>query len=142
MDEIDHLLIEGFQGNVTALRTLQLLCRFSTDDAAAFCLVSPETFRRWRTDRAPNPLACKLLSIRAGYLPWPEWRDWRMTNGLLIPPGWAGRGVSSGEVAALPYLHQLVSALQRQKAEAPAGVSVADANPAPLALRRRRQRAL
>lgn len=67
MDEIDHLLALGYLGNVTTLRTLQLLCRFSPEDAAAFCLVSPETLRRWRTDRAPNPLACKLLSIRARY---------------------------------------------------------------------------
>lgn len=141
MDEIDHLLALGYLGNVTTLRTLQLLCRFSTEDAAAFCLVSPETFRRWRTDRTPNPLACKLLSIRAGYLPWPEWRDWRMTNGVLRPPGWTGRGVSSGEVAALPYLHQLLAELQRPITAAPARGSAATA-PAPAALRRRRQRAL
>lgn len=140
MSEIDHLLQEGFQGNVTTLRTLQLLCRFSLEDAAAFCLVSPETFRRWRTDRSPSPLACKLLAIRAGYLPWPEWRDWRMTAGVLMPPSWNGRGVSAGEVAALPYVHQLLAELQRQSAAA-AGANGATASPTAASPRRRRERA-
>ncbi|WP_116811427.1 hypothetical protein [Steroidobacter cummioxidans] len=104
MDEIDDLLMQGFLGNVTTLRTA------------------------WSHR--------KLF----GVMPWPDWRDWRMSAGVLMPRGWNGRGVSAGEVAALPYLHQLLSELQRTKAETAADGRVATANPTPMPLRRKRQR--
>lgn len=123
MDEIQLVIERGYAGDPTALRTLQLLCRFSLEDAARFCLVSPETFRRWRCDRTPNATAVRLLAIRAGWLPWPEWDGWQMRAGRLYPPQWIGQGLTPGEVAALPYLHQLL-AEQRRALDAYSGQGV------------------
>ena len=72
----------GLAGDLTTLRGLQLMCRFSLDEAAQYCGVSPETFRRWRTDREPPVAAVKLLAIRSGACPWPLWRV------LYLAPSW------------------------------------------------------
>ena len=121
MNEIEYLLREGFAGNVTTLRVMQLLSGLSLEDAARWCLVSPQTFRRWRTDRPANAMACKLLAIRAGYMPWPEWDGWHCRSGLLLPPNWTGRGLSAGEVMAIPFLHQLIAEHRSQDARSAAG---------------------
>ncbi len=68
-------LRNGYAGNVTTLRTLQLLARLSTEDAAQACLVSSEICRRWRSDRPSNSTAVRLLAILGWYLPWPGWED-------------------------------------------------------------------
>lgn len=59
-----EVLQDGYAGNVTTLRLLQMLCRFSNVDAARYCGVSPHTFRRWRSDRVPPFAAVRLLAIR------------------------------------------------------------------------------
>lgn len=76
MSVASQFLRDGYAGDVTTLRTLQLLARLSTEDAARACLVSPETFRRWRSDRRPNPTAVRLLAVLGGYVPWPGWEGW------------------------------------------------------------------
>ena len=110
-------LRDGYLGDVTTLRALQLLCRFSLEDAARFCGVSPHTYRRWRSDRRPPLCAVRLLAIRAGYLPWPDWHGWEMSGGLLFPPGMTRGGIAPGEVLALPYLHALIAEQRRELQE-------------------------
>jgi hypothetical protein len=107
----------GYLGDLTTLRTLQMLCRFSLDDAARYCGVSPHTFRRWRSDRVPPRGAVRLLSIRAGYLPWPDWAGWEMHNGLLFPPGMTRGGIAPGDVLSMPYLYALIADQRRELQE-------------------------
>jgi hypothetical protein len=107
----------GYLGDLTTLRTLQLLCRFSLNDAARYCGVSPHTFRRWRSDRVPPRSAVRLLAIRAGYLPWPDWAGWEMHNGLLFPPGMTRGGIAPGDVLSMPYLHALIAEQRRELQE-------------------------
>lgn len=114
MSVASQILRDGYAGDVTTLRTLQLLARLSTEDAARACLVSPETFRRWRSDRRPNPTAVRLLAILGGYLPWAGWEHWEMHNGLLFPPGYSRRGIAPGDILALPFLLQLLDEYRRQ----------------------------
>ncbi len=114
MRDSAEILHQGYLGNVTMLRDLQHLAGLTTHDAAAACLVSPGTFRRWRSDRVPNPTAVRLLAILAGYLPWPGWQGWEMHNGYLFPPGYDRHGLSPGEVLEMPFIYQLVADYQRR----------------------------
>ena len=89
-------------GDLPSLQELQERCRFTPHQAADFVGVSPETYRRWLSDRKPNLTAMRLLAIRAGCLPWPGWHDWEMRAGKLYPPGYR-QGVRPGEILAVPY---------------------------------------
>lgn len=109
-----EILQEAYAGNLTTVRTLQLLCRFTNHEAAGYCGVSPHTFRRWRSDRMPPFAAVRLLAVRAGYLPWPDWSGWEMHNGLLFPPGMTRGGIAPGEVLAIPYRHALIADQRRE----------------------------
>lgn len=109
-----ELLRDGFEGDLTMLRALQLRCRMTDAQAAAFCLVSPDTYRRWGKDRPPNPTAVRLMAIRAGYVPWPGWDNWEVQNGRLFPPGYTRHGISAGDIQALPFLRQLLAEYERQ----------------------------
>jgi len=70
------LLYAGWVGNLTSLGGLQSLAGLTNVDAAKLCGVARETYRRWRTDRTPPLYAFRLLTIRAGYVPWPGWEKW------------------------------------------------------------------
>jgi len=63
MSFIGPLLADGFAGDLTTLRWLQVACGLPWREAARFCLVSPETYRRWRTDRRPNPTALRCCPV-------------------------------------------------------------------------------
>jgi len=112
---ITPVLHSGYQGNVTTLRMLQLINGYTLEQAAHATLVSPETFRRWRNDRRPNPTAVRLLAILGGYVPWPGWYGWEVHSGLLFPPGYTRHGIAPGEILALPYLQQALAELRRQR---------------------------
>lgn len=79
-------LRDAWLGDLTTLRTLQLLCRYTNAEAAALCGVSVETYRRWRTDRRPTLAAVRLLSVMAGYVPWRGWSGWEVHFDGLYPP--------------------------------------------------------
>jgi hypothetical protein len=98
------------------VRDVQALAGLSDADAANFVRVSPQTFRRWRSDRLPDMSAVRLLAIRAGYMPWPEWHGWLVRNGRLYAPSnvWADAGFKPGEVAGMPFLYQRIAALEHQ----------------------------
>lgn len=115
MRSVTELLRDGFAGDLTSLGYLQVLARLSNDQAADLLMVSPETYRRWRSDRQPNPTAVRLLSILAGYVPWPAWFGWEMHNGLLFPPGYERHGIAPGDFYAYPYWKQLVTEYQRRE---------------------------
>lgn len=108
------LLALGYLGNLTTLRELQQLCGFSQVQAARACLVSPHTYRRWLRDRPANPTAVRLLSVLAGYLPWPGWEGWEMHNGHLFPPGYSRNGYLPGDIFAMHFERQMVGELRRQ----------------------------
>ncbi len=112
-----EILTEGYLGNLTTLKALQHRCRLSNDQAARLCFVSPQTYRRWRADRQPNPMAVRLLAIQAGYVPWHGWENWEMHNGYLFPPGFTKHGISPGDLHASTFLQQLVSEQRRRITE-------------------------
>lgn len=133
MRDSAFLLQSGFMGKLTALRELQLLAGLSDQQAAELCFVSPETYRRWRSDRQPNPMAVRLLAIMAGYVPWPRWDGWEVHNSYLFPPGYSQRGILPGDIMAVPFLMQLVSEYKRvlAKAESELATLELDAQPRP-----------
>ncbi|BCO30682.1 hypothetical protein TspCOW1_07870 [Thiohalobacter sp. COW1] len=114
MDAVTEYLADGYAGDLTTLGALQILCGFSHEQAAAACLVSPATYRRWRSDRKANPTAVRLMAIHAGYFPWPGWDGWEMHNGFLFPPGYARHGFGPGNLMALPFLYQLLAEYRRK----------------------------
>ncbi|MBI4005551.1 MAG: hypothetical protein HY356_02680 [Gammaproteobacteria bacterium] len=69
-------LQEAYAGKLTKLGYLHTIAGLNDTAAADFCFVSPHTYRRWRTDRKPNPCAVRLLAILAGYVPWSGWEKW------------------------------------------------------------------
>lgn len=97
------LLRDAFMGNLTTFRALQFRAGMSDEQTARALLVSPETVRRWRSDRKPNPTALRLMAILAGYVPWPHWDGWEVHNGALFPPGFNRHGFEPGHLYALPY---------------------------------------
>lgn len=105
---VSEILRDGYKGNLSTIRELQLICSLSVQEAAAACLVSPETFRRWRCDRRPNPTAVRLMAVLGGYVPWAGWEGWEMHSGLLFPPGYSRHGIGPGDIMALPLLYQLL----------------------------------
>jgi hypothetical protein len=113
MSETSLLLREAFEGELTTVAPIQLAAGLSLPAAAAFCMVSPETFRRWRSDRVPNRTALRLLAIKAGLVPWTGWEGWEVHGGLLFPPGISRGGISPGELLAAPILRQLLSEQRR-----------------------------
>ena len=117
MRDTTTILQEGFKGNLTTLRELQLVAGLSAEDAAHICMVSPSTFRRWRADRRPNPTALRLLSIMAGYVPWRGWDGWEIHNSVLFPPGYSRHGIRPGDILALPFTLQLLAEYRRQLQE-------------------------
>lgn len=76
MSQCVAMLREGWVGNLTTLGGLQTMAGLTDGEAAALCGVAKETYRRWRTDRHPPLYAFRLLSVQAGYLPWPGWEKW------------------------------------------------------------------
>ncbi len=111
-----HILQEAWQGNLTTLPELRLRARLTRAQAADLCGVAPETFRRWCTDRPPNPAAVRLLAVLAGYVPWAGWEGWEVHSGILYPPGYTRNGIGPGQVLAIPFRDQLVTEYQRQLA--------------------------
>ncbi len=110
MSQVGPLLVDAFMGDPTTLRSLHLACGFTWREAAAYCLVSPETYRRWLTDRHPNPTALRLLAIRGGYVPWPTWDGWQVHGPCLFPPGLRRYGYTPGDLLAAPLWHQVAQA--------------------------------
>lgn len=116
-------LRDGYQVNLTTgsrsrlLRELQLTAGLTDTEAARKLLVSPHTYRRWRTDREPNPTAVRLLAVQAGYVPWAGWHGWEIHNGLLFPPT-ARHGLEPGEVESVRFLVALTRD-QRRTSQAP-----------------------
>ena len=59
--------------NLTALRALQQRCGFDVAEAADALCVSTRTYRRWLQHGNPSPMAVRLLSLLAGFVPWSGW---------------------------------------------------------------------
>lgn len=108
------LLSDGYSGNLTVLRALQLRCGMTDRQAAAFCLVSPHTYARWGKDRDPNPTAVRLMAIMAGYVPWSGWADWEVHAGRLFAPGFSRHGLTAGDINAMHFKLQLLAEYERQ----------------------------
>jgi transcriptional regulator with XRE-family HTH domain len=79
----------------------------SNEQIAELLGISPETWRRWLTDRKPNPAAVRLLAILAGYMPWDGWQGWAVENGYLFPPGFRKNGLRPEEYQAVIYYRAL-----------------------------------
>ncbi|RME34851.1 MAG: hypothetical protein D6786_03640 [Gammaproteobacteria bacterium] len=107
---------EGWLGNLTTLSTLQRSAGLSNEQAARLCFVSPETYRRWKSDRKPNPCAVRLMAVMAGYMPWQGWHRWEVIGGCLFEPG-ARRGLLPGDIQGLPFLKLALEARSREVME-------------------------
>lgn len=101
-----ELLRHAYAANLSTLRPLLQRLRASPAEAAALCLVTPRTLRRWLHTGQPDPTALRLLAVLAGYVPWEGWQDWEVDHGLLFPPGFRRGGISPGEFWAIPYYRQ------------------------------------
>ncbi|WP_200375316.1 hypothetical protein [Thiocystis violacea] len=112
-----ELLAEGFAANPKTLRALQRACRFSDEQAAAACLVSLRTYRRWLSSGNPDPTALRLLAVLAGFVPWSGWDGWEVHNGYLFPPGYSRGGIPPAEFFALVFYRQQVTEYQRHNAQ-------------------------
>jgi hypothetical protein len=104
-------LQDAYLGHAS-LRDLQVFCRFTELEAARFVCVAPATYRHWLRDRPASRTALRLLTVRAGFLPYPGWEGWLLRDGLLYPPGHSGTGFASTEVAALPFQYQRLAAFE------------------------------
>jgi hypothetical protein len=117
-------LYSGFMGNLTTLRASQHRCRMTDKQAASFLGVSPETYRRWRTDRKPNLAAVKLMAVMAGYVPWSGWEDWEVHGGRLFPPGYTKHGFTPGDLFSITFLRQSVQAYRLRVEDLEAKIQV------------------
>ena len=109
-----HFLSRAYHGDLSVFGQIVYRCRMTPEQVADYCMVSPETVRRWIRTRKPNPTALKLLAIKAGYLPWKSWEDWEMHNGYLFPPGYTRHGILPGQITHAVFVHQLNLELKRQ----------------------------
>lgn len=125
MRDVSESLALGYAGKLPNPKELRRLCRFTPEEAAAACLVSPETYRRWERDRPSNRTAVRLLAILAGYVPWPGWEAWEVHRSLLFPPGYKTRGIGPGHIYSYPFERQLLSELRREVAALRARLEVA-----------------
>lgn len=90
--------------------------RFSVAQAAEYLGVSESTIRRQESGKSPVcPLMLRLLTIRAGDLGAIDrrWHGWKIgTDGELYNPLGFNRGFAPGQISALVFNDQLVSALR------------------------------
>lgn len=114
MSHTSEIMQEALSGKLSTFCEVQLLCGFTDDQAADYCGVSVKTLRRWRENLNPPLAALKLLAIRSGALPWPDWSGWEMHSGHLFPPGQSRRGFAPGHVLVVTYLHAQVAEQKRQ----------------------------
>jgi len=111
------LLQEAVLGKLTKLGALQTIIGIDNIEAAKACLVSKETYRRWRSDRKPNKTAVKLLGILAGYFPWPGWEKFFYNpHDQRIYSTELKHGFCPGDLHALQYLRQTNEVLERENA--------------------------
>ena len=108
-----HIKQAALAGNLDVIRDIQLLCGFNNDQAAHYCGVAPQTYRRWRNERTPSVAAVKLLAVRAGAFPWPEWLGWEIHGECLFAPGMDRRGFRPGHVQVLPFLYAQIAENKR-----------------------------
>lgn len=109
MYDFSQVLERAYAGDLTAFNDIVYRCRLhNANRLAEYCMISPETARRWLRTGKPNKIALKLLAVNAGYLPWPGWKDWEMDNGYLFPPGFTKYGIKSGDIVAMPFNRQLL----------------------------------
>jgi hypothetical protein len=77
-------LSRACHGDLSVFGQIVYRCRMTPGQLADYCMVSPETVRRWIRTKKPNPTALKLLAIKAGYLPWESCKDREMQR-LPVP---------------------------------------------------------
>ena len=114
MSHTSEIMQEALSGKLSTFREVQLLCGFTDEKAADYCVVSLKTLRRWRENLSPPLSALRLLAVRAGAAPWPDWQGWEVHSGYLFPPGQNRCGFGPGQVLVVTYLHAQVAEQKRQ----------------------------
>lgn len=96
------------------LKHARQVARLSLSDAALLCGIHRTTLARQEAGTSRVSLAAyRLLLSQAGYLPaFAAWQGWRLDTNAIWSPDGVQYGV--GEIRALPYLHALISELQRE----------------------------
>lgn len=96
------------------LKHARQVSRLSVAAAANLCGIHRTTLLRQEAGESRVSLAAyRLLLAAAGFLPGdPAWQGWRMDGAAL----WSPEGVrfTAGEVRSIPYLHALISELERE----------------------------
>jgi hypothetical protein len=105
----NEFMYNGFHGDKSTLSAICARCGFDESKAADYVHTSIPNFNKWLRDNSANPTALKLLAIRAGQMPWPEWEGWEIHKGHLFPPGFTRNGLSPGDIHSVIFLKQLVS---------------------------------
>lgn len=96
----------------TDLLVARLTAGLAQAEAAALAGVSVRAYADQERGRRPVRVAVyRLLLIAGGRMPWAPWRGWEARGDRLYAPDLVD-GFAPGEVTALPYLRQLVSALK------------------------------
>lgn len=90
----------------------RLDAHLTNNKAAEVLGVTIRTVMRWKASHAPA-WASYILRVYAGHLPWPGWEGWQVQHGHLFQPGFTRHGIKPGEIAALPYIHQLLKEQER-----------------------------
>ena len=115
-------------GNLPSPQILQAIAGLSDAQAADYCRVSPETYRRWKADRRPNLTALHLLALRAGWCPWPGWEAFLycQADGKLyhddLRDGW-----EPGDLLRLHWQESELQALRRENIRLQAALRAAEA---------------
>ena len=130
MAYIIETLHNAYNGKVTTLGDIQMLLGVDNDEASRLCFTSPHTYRRWRSDRVPNPCAVRLLGVLAGYVPWAGWEKWfynRYDQKLYHID--LKYGFSPDELIRYAYLRQTKEALEREVLELRQRLKAYEVNP-------------
>jgi len=115
---VHDILESAYLGTLTKLGEIQTILKVDNETAAQICFVSPETYRRWRSDRKPNKCAMKLLGILAGYVPWPGWEKFFYNpHDQMLYSQELKYGFSPGDLHTLHYLKLGFEQLQRENTE-------------------------
>ena len=114
MRSISQILADGYDTTNTSLKPLMMLAKMDIHQTAEFLHVSKKTLYRWEQTGRPDPTASKLMAIRAGFVPWENWRGWEMHAGRLFAPGQLRHGLTASMIEGMVIVRQYKDTLEAE----------------------------